>query len=126
MSENLGVNLALVEKIINYQFSEVRAITGKVASIEMTGFATLRINQTKLKEIDKKYGYMLANIHKELERIDISDGRRHKLNLDVKLLTENLAYSKTKIRDYSIPRPKKVYESTRFVLLPNDNDDEEE
>lgn len=112
VSEMHGVKLADVERIINFQFSEIRAATTEYACIEISGFAKLTINQTKIAEIDRRYTISISNITKELERTDITEARRSKLVRDLKLYTDNLAYSKTKIRQ-ALP-PKAYKENNRM------------
>lgn len=112
VSEIHGVKLADVERIINYQFSEVRAATSHLACIEISGFAKLTINQTKIAEIEKKYSLKVISIHKELENPDLPERKRKKLNIDLKMLADYLEYSKTKVRQ-ALP-PKAYKENNRM------------
>lgn len=112
VSEIYGMKLADVERIINFQFSEVRAATTRHSCIEISGFAKLTINQTKIAEIEKKYGIKTEQINKELENPDLSERKRKKLNLDIKNMEEAMVYARTKVRE-ALP-PKAYKENNRI------------
>lgn len=99
VSEKHNVSLENVDRIINFQFAEVKNALQTTANIDITGFARFTINQTKVKNMSLKFVELIDKIHKELEQPDLPEQRRKKLHEKLAIYTDGLEYMKSKVRE---------------------------
>lgn len=98
LSEIHGVNIEAIDRIVNFQFAELKSALSNNAVVELTGFAKWTINQTKVKNMTLKYLELINRALTELEDQTITEQRRKKLLNDIKKWEDHLAYVRSKVR----------------------------
>lgn len=92
-----------VEKIISFQFADIRAASNEFAVIEISNFCKFVINQAKIKRYEATYLLGVEKLKKKLETVP--EDKKYKVQMDLNLYNDHIAYMRTKFRE-ELPKTK--------------------
>lgn len=93
------MNIQDIEKIVQFQFQDIKSATKEFAVIEVSKFCKFVVNQTKIKNLIVGYKIGIEKINTELASENIEGQRKHKLTIDLKLFSDYIVYLNSKLRE---------------------------